>query len=70
MNLSTLSKYLCQLKDNFTCVIDENKSHLVSYIVRANIEDKDSAKKFIHLFTTVTNAPYDVSNYELINPTK
>lgn len=40
------------------------------YIVRANnIDDNESAKKFIHLFTTVTNTSY-IFNFELQNLTK
>lgn len=72
MNFDILNEYLCQLKDNFVCNIDEKKSDVESnvYIVRANnIENNESAKKFIHLFTTVTNTSY-IFNFELQNPTK
>lgn len=66
-----LNEYLLKLKDNFVCVIDEQNSDVISnkFIIRANIEDSESAKKFMHLFTTVTNTSY-IFNFELQNPTK
>jgi len=52
-------------------VIDVNESCVESqkFVIRTNIYDSNSAKKFIDLFSTLTNASY-IFQSELKNPTK
>ncbi|KAL4148286.1 hypothetical protein QTP88_002562 [Uroleucon formosanum] len=58
------------MKKSLTAVNNKVSENLdYSGIIANNIDDNESAKKFIHLFTTVTNTSY-IFNFELQNPTK
>lgn len=71
MKIEELNAFLQSFQD-FLCVINEKESCVDSntYIIRAgNIEDVLSAKKFIKLFSSVSNTSY-ILNFELKDPTK
>jgi len=71
MNIDSLKDYLGKLGDEFVTIIDVNESCVESqkFVIRTNIYDSSSAKKFIDLFSTLTNASY-IFQSELKNPTK